>query len=91
MSQSSQPAGTCPKCGGIVERGFTTALGLIGGDKTEGLVSQLLFVVPGARVASNPIRAFKQGLADEPSNRSYRLNGLRCSNCGFVEFYAEEK
>jgi hypothetical protein len=25
----------CPKCGGAMERGFTTAMGLIGGDKSQ--------------------------------------------------------
>ena len=80
---------TCPKCNGVMERGFTTAAGLIEGDQVETREAQILFVVPGTRTSSNPVQAFKQGLHDEDDNRRYRLSGSRCSTCGFVEFYAD--
>jgi hypothetical protein len=79
---------TCPKCSGSMERGFTTAAGLIGGDKIGARQAQLLFVVPGTPTSPNPVRAFKQGLSDEPSTSSYPIVGARCSRCGFLEFYA---
>ncbi len=81
----------CPKCGAEMERGFTTAIGLIGGDKTERERAQLVFVVPGTRTAQNPIAAFNQGLLDAPSTRSFRIEGSRCAACGFLELYASAK
>ena len=78
----------CPKCGGTMERGFATAAGLIGGDKIETRQPRLLFVVAGTPTSQNPIKAFQQGLSEEPSSRSYGIVGARCARCGFVEFYA---
>jgi len=80
---------SCPKCGATMEQGFTTADGLIGGDRAETELSQLIFVVPGAATPSNPIKAFKQGISDEPAARRYRISGVRCSRCGFLEFYGD--
>jgi hypothetical protein len=37
------------------------------------------------------VKAFKQGLADDPSNDPYRIEGLRCTQCGFLELYGIEK
>lgn len=79
----------CPKCNGTMERGFTTAAGLVGGDKAERQQSQILFVVAGTRTSSNPVRAFQQGLSDEAVDRRYRLVGSRCASCGLVEFHAD--
>jgi len=81
---------TCPKCGGTLEQGFTTAAGLIGGEKAEGRHAQLIFVVAGTRTSFNPVKAFKQGRADEPANRRYRIFGVRCSHCGFLELYGKK-
>lgn len=80
---------SCPKCGTAMERGFTTAAGLIGGTKTESRQAQLVFVVPGAAASLNPIKAFKQGLSGEKASREYRILGARCSGCGFLEFYGD--
>ncbi len=78
----------CGKCGGSLEAGFTTAVGLIGGDKAGAREPQLVFVVPGTRSSANPIKAFQQGLADEPTNRVYGIIGSRCSGCGALDLYA---
>lgn len=78
----------CSRCNGTMERGFTTAAGLIGGDRAETREAQILFVVPGTSTSSNPVEAFKQGLHGEAGDRRYRLVGSRCASCGLVEFYA---
>ena len=78
---------SCPKCGGDMERGFATASGLIGGAGLEQREARLVFAVPGTPTSLNPLKALKQGLADEPSTRVYRINGERCSACGFLELY----
>lgn len=80
---------TCAKCGGQVEAGFATADGLIGGSGTEGGEPKLLFAIPGKPPSLNPIRAFQQGLADEPTTRVYAVRGFRCSQCGALELYAD--
>lgn len=78
----------CPKCGGEMERGFTTAAGLIGGPKVESRTPQLIFVVPGEPTSLNPVQAFKQGASGEPADRRYFVFGTRCSACGFLELHA---
>jgi hypothetical protein len=67
--------------------GFTTAAGLFGPEQPGTQVAELLFVVAGTPTAWNPIRAFKQGVEDEPADRGYRIEGMRCTQCGFLEFY----
>ena len=80
---------TCPKCGGAMERGFTTAVGLIGaGCYDESHKPPLRFTVPGTPTSLNPIKAFQQGIRDEPDVRGYDIVGMRCSGCGYLEFYA---
>ena len=81
---------TCGKCGGLLEAGFTTAIGLVAGDKSWTHDSQLVFVVLGTGTAINPVKAIKQGLANEPPDRHYRVAGFRCSECGALELYAED-
>ncbi|RIK74425.1 MAG: hypothetical protein DCC68_23085 [Planctomycetota bacterium] len=71
-----------------MERGFTTADGLIGGDNSESQTAQLDFVVVGASTSKNPIKAFQQGLSNEPVDRRYGIVGFRCSGCGLLELYA---
>ena len=43
--------------------------------------------------AGDPIKAFKQGLSDEPTDkptdRRYRIVGVRCPDCEFLEFYGD--
>ena len=82
---------TCPKCGATMEEGFTTATGLLGGGKLEGEKAQLVFVVVGVPTSLNPISAFKQGASDEAANRPFRVSGVRCSQCGFLELYGNDE
>jgi hypothetical protein len=64
-----------------MERGFTLPEAFLG--------REVLFVVPGTTTSFNPVEAFRQGTAGEPSDRRYQLVGVRCSSCGFVELYGE--
>ncbi len=81
---------TCSKCGGKLEAGFATAQGLIGVTDTDGRNPHLVFVVLGNATSSNLIAAFQQGIADEPTNRVYGIQGYRCSDCGALELYAND-
>jgi len=80
---------TCPKCGGAMLDGIASAHGLLGGAVVPESTPRLVFVVPGTPTSANPIKAFAQGLADDPSSQAYLMTGRRCSRCGFVELYAE--
>lgn len=62
---------------------------MIGGSGLESRAPHLVFVVLGSMTSLNPIAALKQGLADEPRNRTYGIRGFRCSQCGALEFYAD--
>lgn len=79
----------CPKCGGQMLPGTTTARGLWDDRVMPRDEPSLLFIVPGTPTSPNPIKAFAQGLADEPADRALPIVGLRCSNCGFLELYAK--
>ena len=81
---------TCPKCGGKMEAGVATAAGLLFGAVTPKSEPRLQFVVPGTQTSMNPITAVRQGLTDEPSDRVFWIKGNRCSECGFLELYANE-
>jgi len=72
-----------------MERGFTTAAGLIGGAIVESRQAQLVFVVAGMSTSRNPVKAFKQGMSAEPADRRYRIFGVRCSGCGLLELYGD--
>ena len=79
---------TCPKCGGTMEPGITTATGLIGGAGLGGRKPKVVFVVTAKPETTNLINAFKDGLSGKGSNRVNGVFGLRCSRCGFLELYA---
>ena len=81
----------CAKCGGPTEAGVASALGLLGQAVLSPDEPWLVFVVPGSPTSANPLKALKQGLADEPSRRGYLVRGRRCTHCGFVEFYATDE
>ena len=80
---------SCPKCGGDMQEGFTTAAGLIGGDKVESQVAQILFVLLGSPTSLNPIKAFKQGRSQDEHQLACGIYGLRCSVCGYLELYGK--
>ena len=82
-------ARVCQRCNAPMERGFTTAHGLIGGDRAPEHRAQILFVVPGTPTSSNPLKAFAQGRADGPSDRRYGIAGWRCTGCGLLEFCSD--
>ena len=67
---------TCPKCDGRMAAGVTSALGLMG---------------RGRRRRRSRVRAFAQGLAEEPADEGYLVPGYRCTRCGFLELYATER
>ena len=53
---------------------------------------QIGFLVPGTPTPVSPIKAFQQGLRGEGEpNRLYEISGMRCSECGYLEFYAITK
>jgi hypothetical protein len=53
---------------------------------------QLKFLIPGEPTPSNPIKAFQQGLHGEGrSDQSYGIEGVRCTACGYLELYAQQK
>jgi len=78
----------CDRCGGALEEGYTIAIDPHGAYSAES-APRLNFVIPGPPVSSNLIKAFQQGLAGEPGDRTYRIAGYRCSQCGLLELYAD--
>jgi DNA-directed RNA polymerase subunit RPC12/RpoP len=80
----------CHRCGGVMENGYATALGLMAGDMSSGN-PKLVFVVPGVQTSGNPIKAFQQGLQGDQANKAYLLRGYRCPGCGTVELIALEE
>jgi predicted nucleic-acid-binding Zn-ribbon protein len=67
---------SCPKCGGPVQGGY---------------LDEAVFVVPGEPTEKSLVAAFKQGIQDQAPDHRFALRGLRCANCGFVEFHADEE
>jgi hypothetical protein len=78
---------TCSKCGGTMEKGYTTAEGLMVGETVTRHRSQLLFLVSDAATPLDPIEAFKQGFSGNHPRRMFRMEGFRCSKCGLIELY----
>jgi hypothetical protein len=71
--------------------GALSAYGLIAGLMDPKSEPRVLFTVSGTPTSANPITALKQGLADERTDASFWVKGLRCSGCGFLELFAEEQ
>jgi hypothetical protein len=66
--------------------GQVSSEGMLGGD------SRLFFVLRAGTPASwNPIKAFMQGMRNEPGYReeSYPIGGRVCPRCGRFEFYLD--
>jgi hypothetical protein len=72
----------CPKCGGPIQGGYV--------EPTVPLHAQIVFIVPGEPTKSSIVAAFKQGMKDTAPDQRFALRGLRCADCGFVEFFADE-
>ena len=73
----------CPKCGGPIQGGHVDYTGLSKG--------QVVFVVAGEPTKPNLAAAFRQGLQDIAPDQRFVLRGLRCADCGYVEFFADEQ
>lgn len=55
------------------------------------LVKDFSFVREGTPTSPNPIKAFHQGIAGEPSDESFPVTAWRCPRCGLVELCASEE
>ena len=83
MIETARP---CSKCGESMARGeirYSGAPLAVGNLRLE-------FVIPGTKISRNPLKAFQQGLADEPSDKVYDFSDLvgdYCPACGHLDFY----
>ena len=84
----------CVACGGELEAGAlrarNTAAGPLGTPELGMVVSAFAFIRPGTATSANPVKAFLQGLRDEPGDQLLPLEAFRCPGCGRVELYAPE-
>jgi hypothetical protein len=55
---------------------------------TVPIVSELLFIRPGAPTSWGPVKAFRQGIAGEPTNEAIPVTAWRCPRCGSLELCA---
>jgi len=85
----SKPDLSCPKCGCAMEQG---GLGLRNLPVvTPGLLVggvQIVFET-GEKTSLNPLKAFTQGLHDDPGDRVHNLSqmtGFRCDTCDWIIF-----
>jgi hypothetical protein len=81
---------SCPKCGWTMQVGVASAEGLLFGSKASEGQPRLMFVTLGEPTSTNPVKAFKQGLAEEPANEGFLIRGSRCATCGYLELYATD-
>jgi hypothetical protein len=84
----------CVACGGQLEAGAIRARSASAVPEMGelGLVmSAFAFVRPGTPTSANPLRAFLQGLRDEPGEQELALAAFRCVGCGRVELYANNQ
>jgi hypothetical protein len=85
---------SCIACGGQLESGSLRARSM--GDTVHAgpqmgvVVKTFAFVRPGVPTSGNPVKAFVQGLHDEPDDQPLTLQAFRCVGCGRVELYAPE-
>ena len=83
----------CVACGGQLEPGVIrprkTSV-VIGAAELECTEPALTFVRPGAPTSGNRVKAFLQGLREEPEEQPLTLEAFRCVGCGRVELYANE-
>ena len=78
----------CPKCRGIMECCHTKVYRHFGDMAIGSEQQSLKFVVAGIPTSWNPVQAFTQGLSREAQDRTYSVLGFRCSDCGYLELYA---
>jgi hypothetical protein len=83
----------CIACGGQLEPGAIRAANTpnVSGIKEPLMeVTAFAFIRPGVPTSANPVRAFLQGLREEPGDRLMPLEVFRCTRCGWVELFAPE-
>jgi hypothetical protein len=84
----------CVACGGQLEPGAirarNTESGVLGQPELGMVVSAFAFVRPGVPTSGNPVKAFVQGLHEEPGEQLLPLAVFRCTGCGRIELYARE-
>jgi hypothetical protein len=86
----------CVACGGELEAGAMQARSTSPLLPDEALVkedpltvvSRFAFVRPGVPTSPNVLKAFLQGLHDEPGDQLLPIVALRCTGCGRLELYA---
>jgi hypothetical protein len=84
----------CVACGGQLEPGAIRARNsesaVLGQPELGMVVSAFAFVRPGVPTSGNPVKAFVQGLHEEPGEQWLPLAVFRCTGCGRIELYASE-
>jgi hypothetical protein len=84
----------CVACGGQLEPGSIRARnmgdGVHAGPQMGVVVTTFAFVRPGVPTSTNLVKAFMQGLHEEPGDQPLTLEAFRCVGCGRVELYASE-
>ena len=75
----------CVRCGLALEAGSLRARE---GPMAFLFFKEFSFVGAGTPTSANPIKAFQQGMAGEPSDEAFPLTACRCPKCGFVELCA---
>jgi len=84
----------CVGCGGRLEAGAIRAQNTATGTDLPQLgmvVTAFAFVRPGTPTSANPLKAFAQGLRDEPGEQLLPLEVFRCTACGRVEVFASDR
>jgi hypothetical protein len=76
---------TCVRCGVALEAGWLHGRE---GYSTIALAKEFTFIRPGTPTSANPIEAFRQGMAGEPSDEALPVTAWRCPKCGLVELCA---
>jgi hypothetical protein len=82
---------TCVGCGGALERGSVQARNLVAGTDIKEpsmVVAAFSFVRPGVPTSPNLVKAFLQGVRDEPTDEWLPVAAYRCVGCGRLELYA---
>jgi hypothetical protein len=83
----------CVGCGGQLESGSLRGrnMGEVhAGPQMGVVVKTFAFVRRGVPTSANPVKAFIQGLHEEPDDQPLTLEAFRCVGCGRVELYAPE-
>lgn len=78
-----QPLCVCPFCGGSLQSGFVTSMGLIGGKGTMDN-PKIEFIVPSRAKRLGVVGAFLEGLADVPDDTVYQVKARHCQSCGYI-------